>query len=147
MSFVRTQRFFRKPATLLNPGGFCLDFIALLILAFFYFVSLPDLERFNGTSAAVEVNTGSVSAVFAFGLYGARISLLIAALRRNRMPQTAEWLVTLIGLALIFFGIVFGGDVLDLYAHARGYDFCFARAAGKTSVHIFALHGHPCPAR
>lgn len=121
------------------------ELFLLLELASLYVWVFPDLRRLDGNVSPVMVKPTSMSMMFSLGLYGIRISFFIAALRRNRMPQTAEWIVSILSICFLFLGILFGGSLLGRYAHARGYHFCFAKAQGREAVDTFNLRGEPCP--
>ena len=124
------ERLFAKPVRPTEPA-FLFGFIFELILALAIWVltlELGDLAAFTSNAPAVIVSANAFRAVGSPGIYGIRLAMFIAIFRRNRAPQTLEWMVTLAGLGIFIFFLTFGGLLLDGYAGLHGYRRCPALA-------------------
>ncbi len=143
MTFLTERRFFSKKVTLF-PLSFFFEFLLLNMLGFITFITWPELISFVRRSDQVIADPDGIAVIGLLGLYGARISMFVAVIRKNRMPQTIEWWCTLIGLAMLI-AWPLDGTLLRLYASLHGYEFCRELPGGKVTHDLFVLHGHPCP--
>jgi hypothetical protein len=85
-----------------------------------------DLSLFSKGAPSVTVFADDMTLIGCVGIYGFRIAQYIAIARQGRMPQIAEWCVTLAGLGLLLVSYVFAGALLDGYAGLHGYKYCSA---------------------
>jgi len=142
LSFIYRQRLFRNPIRLDYYPAFIFE--AILALNLWAIVgSLGDLKGFV-TGLPTVVTSPWVFTLFGgLGLYGIRVAMYVAIIRRNRSPQPAEWLITLIGLGLACFFLLFGGLTLRLFAHLHEYDRCPV-VSSRAADAMFVPHGKPC---
>ena len=124
-SFVWKKPFFSIRLSARNPTLYLFDLFALLFVAATW-AGLDSLSQINHSLPVAESSTHAFAMIAIWGVYGVRISAWIAILRRNRMPQVAEWLVSLVAFTLMVLCIVFSGALVKGYAAARGYHFCYA---------------------
>jgi hypothetical protein len=100
------------------------DVLFLALFLSFWHVAWPDFSAYSSNVQSISVSKDDMLAVAMLGLYGPRISIFIAIARHNRMPQTAEWLVTIIGLSFMILMWLFGDYLFVPYAGLHGYKFC-----------------------
>lgn len=144
MSFIYQQRLFGNPVRL----DYYPAFIFEVILAFNLWAvvgSLGDLAGFASGRPIVVTSPWVFTLFGGLGLYGMRMAMYIAIIRRNRASQPAEWLVTLLGLGLACIFLLFGGSMLRWYADLQGYDRCPA-VSSRAGDAVFVPHGKLCPA-
>jgi hypothetical protein len=142
LSFIYRHRLFGNPVRLDYYLGFMFEVILVLSL-WGIVVDLDDLAGFAAHLPVVVTSPSVFYLLSGVGVYGVRVSMYIAIIRRNRSPQPAEWVVTLLGLGLAFFFMLFGGSVLNGWAALHGYDRCLSRGADA----VFVPYGASCPAR
>lgn len=143
MSFIYRQRLFGNPLRL----GYYPAFIFEVILALNLWAiagDLSDLAGFADGRPTVVTSPWVFRLFGGLGLYGVRVAMYIAIIRRNRAPQPAEWLVTLLGLGFACFFLLFGGSMLSWFADLHGYDRC-AVVSSRAEDAVFVPHGKPCP--
>jgi hypothetical protein len=143
MSFLTTSRLFGKPARLNQLGGYAFDLFFLLFL-WLSISGWRDLQAFSSHAAVVSVSASTFVFFGALGVYGVRVASYIDMIRRSRMPQTLEWLVTIIPLALALPCFVASGHLVRLDARLHGYRFCY-RDTERSSTYTFAATNAPCP--
>jgi hypothetical protein len=148
ISFIYQQRLFAKPVRLAEPVFWYGVILELILAASIWTASLglDDLAAFASNQPAVIVSPNAFRFLGLPGLYGVRIAWFIAIIRRDRTPQTFEWIVTLLGLGAAVFSLTFGGLLLNAYAGLHGYRRCPA-AAFRAKDAVFARPQMPCPPR
>jgi hypothetical protein len=144
LSFIFRQRLFGKPVRLDYYPAFIFEVILALNL-WAIVGSLGDLAGFASGRPIVVTSPWVFTLFGGLGLYGVRMAMYIAVIRRNRAPQPAEWLVTLLGLGLACFFLLFGGSMLNWFADLHGYDRCPV-VSSRADDAVFVLHGKSCPA-
>ena len=92
------------------------------------------------------MTTSAFALIGSIGIYGVRLSVWIAIIRRNRMPQTLEWLVCLVPLAATIICFVFSGPMVRAYAAGQGYHRCADRHDHGT-LYVYAAPTTACPAQ
>lgn len=143
MSFIRTTRLFSNEIRLNFFLAYFLDFLALCFLTFVIFVSVPELEKFSSVSAHIQSEPIAIGMIGALGLYGTRISMYIAIIRKNKAPQVLEWWATLIGLSFAVALFLFSGYFLQFYGSLHGYRICRIDNQ-KLALYDFGKTGVPC---
>lgn len=143
-NFLTESRFFSKKLDIRMPALYLLDLLLIPFVICAYLVWL-DMRQFNGANRTNEVSAHSFALMGVVGIYGLRISTWIAILRKNRMPQTLEWLATLIGLGVVIFCIIFSAQLTEAYAGAHGYRLCGPIAYHREVTLMFAKRGVACP--
>ena len=144
MSFIYRQRLFANPVRLDYYSGFIFELILVLDL-WAIAGNLSDLAGFAAGRPTVIASPWAFTLFSGLGLYGVRVATYIAIIRRNRAPQPAEWLVTLLGLGLACFFLLFGGSMLNWFADLNGYDRCPV-VSSRADDAVFVPHGTFCPA-
>ena len=143
MSFLTTSRLFGKPVKPTQWGGYGFD----LLFVFFLWMSWQGFSDLHGFSTGAPVVSVPASTFVFFGalaIYGIRVAMYIAMLRRNRGPQTLEWLVTIIPILLALPCFVASGHLVKLDARLHGYQFCYGDA-DRSPRFVFAASGARCP--
>jgi hypothetical protein len=143
-SFLAERRLFARKLDARMPALYLLDALLLPFLGLAVLVG-SDLGHLDGVRRSVEVSSHSFAMLGAVGLYGFRIATWIAILRKNRTPQTAEWLVTLAGFAVFGVCVIFSSQLTDAYAAAHGYRPCGPVAYHREVTLMFAKDGVACP--
>jgi hypothetical protein len=123
--FQNQVSFFKQPWQI-----FILDAFFLLGL-WASWGSAKNLTLFTQHQASIDISTYTMVIFGMPFLYGIRIATYIAMIRKNRPPQTLEWIVTLFGFAGMAFFLVFGVPLLILYGKIYGYELC----------HMTFMHG------
>ena len=119
--------------------------VLILLFLFVAFLGYQELRAFGEAPPIVTV-PGSTFVFFgALGIYGIRAAMYVAMIRRNRAPQTIEWLVFLIPIALAITCFVASGPLLRVYASFHGYEFCSAHGT-RATMYTFAKKKESCPA-
>jgi hypothetical protein len=144
LSFIYRQRLFGNPVRLDYYPAFIFEVILALNL-WAIVGSLGDLAGFASDRPTVVTSPWVFTLFGGLGLYGVRMAMYIAIIRRNRASQPAEWLVTLLGLGFAFVFLLFGGSMLRWYADLHGYDSCPV-VSSRAGDAVFVLHRTPCPA-
>jgi hypothetical protein len=143
LSFIYRQRLFGNPLRLDQYPAFVFE--AILALNVWAIVGdLGDLAGFAAGRPTVVTSPWVFTLFSGLGLYGVRVAMYIAIVRRNRAPQSAEWLATLLGLGLACFFLLFGGSMLSWFAGLHGYDRCPA-VSSRAEDAVFVSRGTPCP--
>ena len=142
LSFIYRHRLFGNPVRLDYYLGYMFEVILVLSL-WLIVVDLDDLAGFAAHLPVVVTSPLLFNLLGGVCFYGVRVSMYIAIIRRNRSPQPAEWVVTLLGLGLAVFFMLFGGFVLNGYAALHGYDRCVTRGSDA----VFVPYRTSCPAR
>ena len=143
-SFFTGKRLFRVPLHLSTPGPYAFDLLALFfVLA--AFLGLDDLKSINNGAPVAVVPANAFALMGVLGLYGIRLSMWVAILRRNRMPQTLEWLVCLAPLAVTLICFIASGLMVRAYAAQHHYRRCADQRDHGTN-YVFAAPKAVCPA-
>jgi hypothetical protein len=145
IEFLYRRRLFSKPLSIKMPALYLYDLLMLPFL-FISILVIKDLSAFDGR-AANEVSAHSFALLGTVGLYGLRVATWICIARHNRMPQTAEWTVTLAGLAVLVGCIVLSPQLTETYAGSRGYRLCGPVVHHREVTLLFAKQGDSCPPR
>ena len=143
-NFLVDKPYFSKPQRAGNPALYVFEAF-LLVLLFSAWLGLQDLNEINGGRSTAESPANAFAMIGCLGLYGIRISSWIAIVRRNRMPQTLEWMATIVAFALMILCFVFSGPLVRAYAAGHGYRFC-GRYQERETMLTFARPGVGCPA-
>ncbi len=143
-NFLLDKPYFSKPQRAGNPALYIFELVAL-VLIFSAWLGVQELGQISGGRPTATSSAGAVAMIGWLGLYGIRISSWIAIARRNRMPQTLEWLATIVPFALMILCFVFSGPLVRAYASGHGYRFC-GRYHDRETVLTFAKPGVACPA-
>jgi hypothetical protein len=144
-NFVHEQRLFANPVGF-TGAAFYGGFIFELLLAFTIWMALyaiEDLRAFTSDHSVVITSPRVFMTFTSVGIYGIRVAMFIAIIRRNRSPQTLEWIVTLIGLGVTLFGIMFSSLLLSCYAGVQGYYRCPTDSFRNRNA-VFVLHKLDC---
>ena len=144
LGFLTKRPYFSKSQSATNPALYVCELFALL-LAFSAWLGLDGLRQINVGQATAVVPANAVAMIGWLGLYGVRLSSWIAILRRNRMPQTAEWLATIMPFTVMIACFLFSGQLVHAYAASRGYRFC-DRYHDRETLLTFAKPQASCPA-
>jgi hypothetical protein len=143
LGFIYKRRLFANPVRI----DFYLAFIFELILALNIWtivLSFGDLAGFDSNQPIVTTSPRVFTLFTGIGIYGIRVAMYIAIIRRNRAPQVLEWLVTLVGLGFAVTCMLLGGLVLQGYANLHGYDRC-PTVSLRTTDAVFVRPPTPCP--
>jgi hypothetical protein len=140
--FIYKRRLFANPIRLDFYGAFIFELI-LAADIWAIVVSRGDLAAFDSNQATVTTSPWVFTLFAGIGLYGIRVAMYIAIIRRNRAPQVLEWMVTLLGLGLAVICLVLGSSMLSWYAELHGYDRCPAVSMQRADA-VFARHQTPC---
>jgi hypothetical protein len=144
LSFIYRQRLFGNPVRLDYYPAFIFEMILALNL-WAIVGGLGDLAGFVAGRPTVVTSPWVFTLFGGLGLYSVRVAMYIAIIRRNRTPQPAEWLVTLLGLGLACLFLLSGGSMLSWFADLQGYDRCPV-VSSRAEDAVFVPHGKPCPA-
>ncbi|NPD69848.1 hypothetical protein HN018_22145 (plasmid) [Lichenicola cladoniae] len=127
-----------------SPGGYLFDALMLLFL-FVAYLGDRDLQAFSKGLPSVTVPGSTFVFYGTLGIYGIRAAMYVAMLRRNRAPQTIEWLVFIFPIAFAIVCFVASGPLLRVYADLHGYRFCSAHG-DRATMYTFARQKESCPA-
>jgi hypothetical protein len=144
LDFIHKQRLFANPIRI----DFYLAFIFDLLLAlniWLIFLDFGDLSAFDSDQPIVTTSPWVFTLFTGVGIYGIRVAMYIAIIRRNRAPQVLEWMATLVGLGFAAICMLFGGLILQGYAKLHGYDRCPAVSLDRRADAVFARPPTPCP--
>ena len=145
MNFISTKRLFSKPLYFTSLPPLLFDVLLIVMI----YATLGSIETLKSFSSGLSPLFVSPSTFIYFGglcVYGIRISMFIAAFRRNRAPQVWEWMTTLIGLGLAIIFCVMAGPMQRGFAHLHGYRSCGEYGA-RTPDAVFVVAGSTCPPR
>ena len=143
-TFFTAKRLFRVPLHISTPGPYAFDLLALFFVLG-TFLGLDDLKSINQGASVAVVPANAFALVGVLGLYGIRLSMWVAILRRNRMPQTLEWVVCLAPLAATLTCFAASGLMVQAYAEQHHYRRC-ADQRDHGSNYVFAAPQAACPA-
>ena len=143
LEFLTKKPYFSKPQSATNLALYICELFALLLI-FSASLGLDSLHQINSGRPTAESSANAFALISALGLYGVRISSWIAIARRNRMPQTAEWLATIIPFAVMIACFLFSGPLVKGYAASHGYRFC-DRYHDRETILTFAKPQASCP--
>jgi hypothetical protein len=132
-----------KPITLLSWPLYFFDLLAIGAVALIVWL-FRGLAPFSAGADQVSVFWCTISVVGGLGLYGVRIATYVAIARHCRMPQVAEWWITLAGFAFMAVFFAGGGFMLQGYATLHGYKYCYADAP-RNPNYVFTKRALPCP--
>ncbi len=143
MMFWRTWRLFAKKERPRGGiiGGF--EFILFFFLMACY-IGYTNLSGIRQHDAFTFADTWDFLLIGSPGLYGLRVARFIAEARKYRLPQTLEWLVFIVPLAVFFTCAVGSSHFVQSYAAARGYQFCGPRS-DHASIYVFVRPPERCP--
>ena len=144
VSFLTNSRIFGKPVKLTQWGGFGFDLLFILFL-WMSWQGFIDLHGFATGASPISVPASTFVFFGALAIYGIRIAMYIAMLRRNRAPQVAEWLVTIIPIVLAIPCFAVSGHLVKFDARLHGYRFCYSDT-DRSPRYVFAASGAKCPA-
>ena len=142
-NFLTQKRFFKVPLTLGMPAPYMYDVLSLLFLLA-AILGYSDLAGFRHRLPLVRSSPRDFIMIGSLGLYGVRLSMWIAILRKNRMPQIAEWLAAILPLAAAVICLVFSGPMVRAYAAGHGYHRCADQHDGGT-LYVYAAPSAACP--
>ena len=144
VNFLTKTRLFRVALRPGMPAPYIFDLLALFfVLA--AFLGLDDLKGINRGLTVTVVPANAFALIGTLGLYGVRVAMWIAILRRNRMPQTLEWAACLAPLAVTLACLVFSGSLVRAYAAQHDYRRCADQRDHGTN-YVFASPKAACPA-
>ena len=145
--FLTKTRIIRADLQPLRPIFFVYDLLGVA-MAFALRWGWEDLAPIRAHQATATVSLTEVALIGFCGFYGMRIAMFIALFRGLRMPQVAEWLVTIIPATIAFACIFLGGPIERAYAAAEGYRYCHRTwdEGTRSSLYVFALRSTPCSA-
>lgn len=143
--FIHRQRLFANPVRFDLYLAFIFELILALSIGAIV-LSRGDLAAFSSNQPIVTTSPWFFMLFTGVGLYGIRIAMYIAIIRRNRAPQVLEWVMTLVGLGIAVICMGFGGLMLQGYARLHGYDRCPAGSIHATDA-VFVRPPTPCPDR
>ena len=143
LKFLTSTPYFSKPQSATNPALYICELFALFLI-FAAWLGLSSLREIHLGRATAKCSAHAFALIGALGLYGVRISSWIAIARRNRMPQTAEWLATIIPFAVMIACFLFSGQLVQSYAASHGYRFC-DRYHDRETILTFAKPQASCP--
>lgn len=147
MAFITKSRLFRKEVKLTMWSGYFLDFLSIVAIWTAIFDAAPRLRPFSTHAPVIVAPPAAIAMIgFAF-MYGLRLSMYVAIIRKNRAPQIIEWWFMLIGIIIPLVLWLFDGILLDVYASFSGYISCHQVGSGRIANLLFTLHGHTCPPR
>ncbi len=143
--FLAQKRFFKVPLTLGMPAPYMYDLLSLLFVG----AAVPgcsDLSGIRRRSPLVTLSPRDFILIGSLGLYGVRLSMWIAILRKNRIPQTAEWLAAILPLVGTLICLIFSGQMVRAYAGDHGYYRC-ADQHDQGTLYVYAAPACPSPAQ
>ena len=143
MSFLTSTKIVSKKLKLTDYRQYGFELFLLLFLGSAY-LGISDLDPLAQGEAIATVSKSAFALIGALGLYGIRISSLIAMARHYRMPQVPEWLAFLIPMTLTIVCFIFSGTMVKTYATAHHYRFCY-RQHDRATTYTFAKNQTPCP--
>ena len=144
LDFLTKKPYFSKPQKWNNTWLYMFELFGLLLI-FSAWIGLSDLRSISSGGPTASSPANAISMIGWLGLYGVRLSSWIAILRRNRMPQTAEWLATIVTFAAMILCFLFSGQLVQGYAASRGYRACGSYHDRETIL-TFAKPQVACPA-
>lgn len=105
-----------------------------------------NLALFVNHQPVVTTELFDVAFVGFIGFYGLRLAIFIAFVRRFRMPQIAEWIVTIVPASIALVCIVLGSPIERIYAASLGYTNCGSvrDREARSSFYVFALDATGC---
>jgi hypothetical protein len=141
--FLTKKPYFSKPQRASNPALYVFELFALLLI-FSAWLGLSDLRQINAGGPTATSPSNAIAMIGWLGLYGVRLSSWIAIARRNRMPQAAEWLATIVPFTVMILCFLFSGQLVQAYAAGHGYRACGSYHDRETIL-TFAKPQTACP--
>ena len=143
INFLTRNRIFKNKISAGMPAPYLFDIVAILLF-FGAYLGFQDIHDFDTRAKAVSVPANAFALIGCVGIYGIRIATWIAILRRNRMPQTVEWLVSLLPLGATLLCFVFSGTMVRAYATSHHYHACGEQQDHGT-LYVYAAPSSACP--
>ena len=142
MSFLTTTKIIGKRLKPTDYNQYIAELVLLALIAVAY-LGYSDLSPLRTGSPTATVERDDFALIGGLGLYAIRLSSFIAMLRSYRMPQTAEWLVFIIGTTARVICFAFSGTFVQSYANAHNYRLCY-RQHDRATTYTFAKDHDAC---
>ncbi len=143
MSFLTTTKIIGKRLKPTDYNQYIAELVLLALIAIAYF-GYDDLSPLRNAVSIATVERNDFALIGGLGLYAIRLSSFVAMFRHYRMPQTPEWLVFIAVTAAMVVCFVFSGTLVDSYARAHDYRFCYSQH-DRATTYTFAHAVTACP--
>ena len=143
MSFLTNTRIIGKDLKVADPAPYAFDLV-LVLLIYMAYTGVDDLRALGRATPVASASAADFSLIGALGIYGIRLSSIVAIIRKNRQPQVVEWLAFIIPMAFAVFCFLTSGMLVRGYAAAHGYRTCYKEGL-RSTVYVFAMPHTICP--